>query len=131
MTSRRNVRVRDSVNGAGENRRLTGRPAPHVESRTLRFIERRSPGQRLHLHFLREPVHHAGATPTTVNRRRSRGERARRKKGLARYIALYCTSGRANGNARLPDVAAASVARCSFRFCKYVYREYICFAKPV
>lgn len=83
---------------AGENRRLTGRlPTWRVARSASSSVGRaRSPGQRLHLHFLREPVHRGGATPTvlrresTGSRRRSR-ERARGpgKKGLCPLYRVY------------------------------------------
>lgn len=79
-TSRRNVRVRDSVNAPlVRTADLTGRlglPTWRVARSASSSVGRaRSPGQRLHLHFLREPVHRGGATPTVLRRESARSQR--------------------------------------------------------
>lgn len=116
---------------AGENRRLTGRLPTWRVARSASssvFGRARSPGQRLHLHFLREPVRRTGATPTVprLGCESTRWSRSRESQsawsGKERICPLYCVILYfcwANGNMRLPDEYLCPV-RIVLTSCKYI-----------
>lgn len=96
----------------------------------------------MHLHFLREPVHRAGATPTvprreSARRRRSRERESARGPGKEGTSPLYCvilyfcagrTVTRDYRTSRAPVVRYVHIVPASLVQIR-LSREYICFVK--